>query len=416
MSDPSASTGAPLSASTPVAAKKPRNWSILLGAAFIMATSAIGPGFLTQTTVFTEKFAANFAFAILASILIDIAAQLNVWRIITMSGKRGQDIANSVLPGLGYFVAFLIVLGGLAFNIGNIAGCGLGFNVLFGTSEQLGAVISAVVGIGIFASKEAGLAMDKVAKLLGALMILLTVYVMFASNPPVGQAVVRSVFPENYGILMLPMITLIGGTVGGYITFAGGHRLLDAGLTGIEHLPDVNRASVTGILITGVMRAILFLAALGVVAGGAKLAASNPPASVFQIAAGNIGYKFFGIVLWSAAITSVVGAAYTSVSFLRSFSKTIDQYNKYAIMVFIAFSTLVFITVGKPIKVLILAGSLNGLILPVTLGVMLAAAYRKSIVGEYKHPRWLFVLGLIVVAITAYAGLSSLKDMAKLWN
>src|SRR4051812_6843966 len=95
------------------------NWSVLLGAAFIMATSAIGPGFLTQTAVFTEKFRADFAFAILASIIIDIGAQMNVWRVITMSKMRGQDVANQVLPGLGHFIAFLIVLGGLAFNIGN---------------------------------------------------------------------------------------------------------------------------------------------------------------------------------------------------------------------------------------------------------------------------------------------------------
>jgi Mn2+/Fe2+ NRAMP family transporter len=35
-------------------------WSVLLGAAFIMATSAISPGFLTQTATFTERFMANF--------------------------------------------------------------------------------------------------------------------------------------------------------------------------------------------------------------------------------------------------------------------------------------------------------------------------------------------------------------------
>ena len=38
---------------------------------------------------------------------------------------RGQDIANKVLPGLGYIVAFLISLGGLAFNIGNIGGASI---------------------------------------------------------------------------------------------------------------------------------------------------------------------------------------------------------------------------------------------------------------------------------------------------
>ena len=392
------------------------NWSVLLGAAFIMATSAIGPGFLTQTTVFTEKFGADFAFAILASIIIDIGAQMNVWRVITMSRMRGQDVANKVFPGLGHFVALLIVMGGLAFNIGNIAGCGMAFNVLFGMTEQTGAIISCFVALAIFASKEAGIAMDMVAKALGGLMILLTTYVMFASNPPVAAAAVKSVFPADYGALMLPMITLVGGTVGGYITFAGGHRLLDAGIVGHENLKEVNKSAVTGILVTGVMRVILFLAVLGVVSTGAALAKNNPPASVFQIAAGSMGYKFFGIVLWAAAITSVVGAAYTSVSFLRSTFKAVDKYNSYFIMLFIVISTIVFVFVGRPVTILVIVGSLNGLILPITLGVMLMAARNKKIVGDYEHPTWLLVFGILAVVVSAYAGATSLQGIAGLWK
>jgi Mn2+/Fe2+ NRAMP family transporter len=42
--------------------------STILGAAFLMATSAVGPGFLTQTTVFTKQLAASFGFVILLSI------------------------------------------------------------------------------------------------------------------------------------------------------------------------------------------------------------------------------------------------------------------------------------------------------------------------------------------------------------
>ena len=392
------------------------NWSVLLGAAFIMATSAVGPGFLTQTAVFTEKFAANFAFAILASIVIDIGAQMNVWRVITMSRMRGQDIANKVLPGLGHLIALLIVAGGLAFNIGNVGGAGMAVNVLFGISVETGAIISGVIAIGIFASKEAGLAMDRVAKILGGLMILLATYVMFSSNPPVGEAIVKSIFPNDYAALMLPTITLVGGTVGGYITFAGGHRLLDAGVTGHENLPRVNRAAVTGILITGVMRVVIFLAALGVVAAGLKLDQTNPPASVFRHAAGNLGYKFFGLVLWAAAITSIVGAAYTSVSFLRSMSAAVERYNTYVIMLFIAFSTIVFVVFGRPVQTLVLVGALNGLILPLTLGVMLVAAKSKKIVGDYAHPMWLQIFGILAAATAAWTGWISLQGIANLWK
>ena len=90
--------------------KKGFDFSVLMGAAFLMATSSIGPGFLTQTTVFTEQLLASFGFVILTSIILDIGSQLNVWRVIGISGKRGQDVANMVLPGLGYVVAALIVM------------------------------------------------------------------------------------------------------------------------------------------------------------------------------------------------------------------------------------------------------------------------------------------------------------------
>jgi Mn2+/Fe2+ NRAMP family transporter len=54
-----------------------------------------------------------------------------------VSENRAQDIANKIFPGLGFFLAFLIASGGLIFNIGNIAGCGLGVNVLDGRGSEI---------------------------------------------------------------------------------------------------------------------------------------------------------------------------------------------------------------------------------------------------------------------------------------
>lgn len=389
--------------------------SVLLGAAFLMATSSIGPGFLTQTTVFTQQLAASFGFVILITIILDIGAQLNVWRVIGISGKRGQDVANMVLPGLGYFVALLIVMGGLGFNIGNIAGAGMGFNVLFGIDTVTGAVISAIVAISIFIVKEAGRIMDKFTQAAGLVMIVLTLYVAVSSAPPVGEAVLNTFAPDT--IDPMTIVTIVGGTVGGYITFSGGHRLIDAGITGKDALPQISRSAVTGICLTGVMRVLLFLATLGVISAGMQLDSSNPPASVFQLATGNVGYKVFGVVMWAAAISSVVGAAYTSVSFIRTFNKWIDANYRWFVIAFIVFSTFVFAVVGQPVKTLILVGTLNGLILPVTLLVMLVAAHRKSIVGDYKHPVWMTIFGAIVVAMTAYmGGLTLMNQLPKLFQ
>ena len=391
------------------------NWTLLLGAAFLMATSAIGPGFLTQTTVFTQSLAASFGFVILVSIILDIFAQTNVWRIIAVSEKRGQEIANLVFPGLGYVIAFLVVLGGLAFNIGNIGGAGLGLQVLFGITPQTGAIISAAIAVLIFVIKEAGKAMDRFTLIAGFVMILLVVYVAITTGPPVGEAVTKTIMPDNIDILAI--VTLVGGTVGGYITFAGGHRLLDAGVKGRAAIPEVTKSSVSGILITSVMRIALFLAVLGVVSKGMQINPDNPPASVFQHAAGNVGYKIFGLVMWSAAITSVIGAAYTSVSFFKTFSPKIEKNSRGIIIVFIIVSTLCFVTIGKPVNLLVLAGALNGLILPIALGSLLIGAHKKNVIGDYRHPIWLTIPGILVVIVMAImGGYTLINEIPKLWG
>ncbi|MBX7171916.1 MAG: divalent metal cation transporter [Pyrinomonadaceae bacterium] len=393
---------------------KPKSYtSELLGAAFLMATSAVGPGFLNNTTVFTQKLLASFGFVILLSVILDIFAQLNIWRIITISGKRAQDVANETFSGTGHFLAVLIGIGGLAFNIGNIAGCGLGLNVITGWDLSFCVMISAIFSIGIFLFKEAGKAMDAFTKILGFIMIALIIYVCYVSNPPLGEAATRTFAPLQ--IDALATVALVGGTVGGYITFAGAHRLLDAGISGKEHIPQINRGATTGILITALIRFLLFLASLGVIVAGAQIDTKNPSASVFQNAAGEIGYKIFGVVMFCAAITSVVGAAYTSVSFLRSLNSKIEQYQRFVIVGFIVFSTLIFLLVGQPVKVLVVAGILNGFILPIALGLILLASNREKIVGDYKHPVWMQICGWVVVLVMAGLSIYTLiNDFGKI--
>ena len=375
------------------------NRSVLLGAAFLMATSAIGPGFLTQTATFTQTLLASFGFVILLSILLDIGAQLNIWRIIAVSEQRAQDIANKVLPGAGYLLALLIVMGGLAFNIGNVGGAGLGLNILTGLSPETGAIISGLIAIGIFLFREAGKVMDRFAQIMGFIMIALTVYVAFKASPPLGEAALRTFVPLELDAIAI--VTLVGGTVGGYITFAGAHRLLDAGIKGKAALPEVSKSSISAILIASVMRVVLFLAVLGVVSQGVTLDPKNPASTPFEYVAGNIGLLIFGVVIWAASITSVIGAAYTSVSFITGFSPAIARHRNWWVIGFIAVSTAVLATVGRPAQILVLVGTLNGLILPISLGLILLAAYKTNIVGDYKHPLWMTVAGLIVVVLMA---------------
>lgn len=388
---------------------KQRNTSALIGAALLMATSAIGPGFLTQTTIFTKSLGASFGFVILVSILIDIGVQLNIWRVIAVSEMRAQDIANKLLPGLGGFISLLIILGGLAFNIGNVAGAGLGLEALFGVNVMTGACISALIAIAVFINKQIGKAMDRFTQLMGAIMILAFIYITLISSPPLGEAVLRTVAPAK--IDFVSIITLVGGTVGGYITFAGGHRLIDAGVKGFDALPTVNKSAVMGISVASLVRVCLFLAALGVLSQGLLIEDGNPTASVFRLAAGNFGYRLFGLVMFAASITSIIGSAYTSVSFIKTFSTRIAKNENWIIIGFILISTLIFVSVGKPVQLLIFAGAVNGIILPVSLTLMLIAAYKPAIVGVYKQPIILTLIGATIVILMAFMSLRVILDL-----
>lgn len=383
--------------------------SPIVAAAFLMATSAIGPGFLTQTAVFTNTLLASFGFVILISIILDIGAQLNIWKILGVSGLRAQELANKVVPGAGYLLTTLIVIGGLAFNTGNLAGAGLGLNVITGIPTETGAIISGAIALFIFVNKNSLKWMDLFAKGLGIVMIVLTCYVVFASNPPIGEAIKKSIVPDK--IDLMAIITLVGGTVGGYISFAGAHRLLDAGMTGLENTKEVSRSAVSAILITSVMRILLFLAVLGIVSKGISLDSSNPAASVFEKAAGKIGYLIFGVVMWSAAITSVVGSAYTSISFFRSFNKNFEKNEKPMLIGFVLVALAVFLIIGKPVKILVVVGALNGFILPIALTLVLLGSMNKKIVGEYKHPMWLKWFGILVILATLYLSIATIAKL-----
>jgi len=407
--------------------------SVLFGAAFLMATSAIGPGFLTQTSTFTAQHGAALALVIVLVILMDITAQMNIWSVVSVSGMRAQDVANKLLPGLGVIIAILVAIGGLAFNVGNVGGVALGFNAMLGLDQKIGAIIAGCLGILIFVNKNAKTIMDKVATVLAAVILLTVLVVAVKSQPPMGEVVkglgsFDKLLNTETG-MFTALTTILGGSCGGYIAFSGAHRLLDAGISGPENVGHVRRSVVQGCGTSGLVRILLFLAVLGTCTVGTTWVAENaqiitdaakggnPAAEAFRLAAGDLGYRLFGLCLFSAGVSSVVGAAFTSVSFLKTLHPVIAKYERQCVIGFIAFSTLMMVIVGNAAQLLIVAGAFNGLILPITLGVMLIASRSKRIVGEnYNHPIWMIIPGIVVVAIALYSGVQSVPNIVNLFK
>lgn len=402
--------------------------SVLAGAAFLMATSAIGPGFLTQSSTFTAQYGAPLIMILVLATLMDITAQMNIWSVVSASGMRAQDIANKFLPGLGMGLAVLIAIGGLAFNVGNVGGVAMGLQAMIGLNEKIGAVVAGCLGVLIFSNKNAKTIMDKVTIVLAIVILAAVLVVAVRSEPPLGAVAAGMVQFKKVPNMLIALTTLLGGSCGGYIAFSGAHRLLDAGVCGSEQVTYARRSVLQGCGASALVRIFLFLAVLGTCMSGSVwneanagriLAAANggnPTAEVFLLAAGELGYRLFGLCLFAAGVSSVVGAAFTSVSFLKTLHPVILKYERQFVIGFIVFSTLMMVFVGNAAKLLIIAGALNGLILPVSLGVMLLASSRKEIVGtDYRHPKWMILAGIVVVCVSLVSGVKAVPGIVELF-
>jgi len=387
--------------------KKASNLGVLIGSAFILATSSVGPAFLTQTAKFTGEYRESFGFAILIAIAFSWIAQLNFSRIIGVTNLRGQEIANKIKPGLGSVLGIVIAFGGFIFNIGNLAGVSLGISSIFGLDVKTSAAIAGIIGILIFSSKHIGKVMDFSATAMGAIIIILLVLVAIKVNPPVATAIKGTIMPKSFPVFAI--LTLIGGTVGGFIPFSGAHRLIDANVTGIENLPEINKSVNLGMIASGLVRVLMFLATLGVVLQGHTISPTNPAASPFEIVLGTHGLRIFGVVFACASLTSVIGNSFTSISFLKNFG-LVKNNEKICIVSFIVLSTILCIIVGQPALLLVLVGTINAFILPFSLTIMFIAIRKKEIVGDYVHSKLLTYLGYIVIIVTLIFALITLYN------
>lgn len=378
----------------------------LFAAATIMATSAIGPGFLTQTTVFTEKLLYNLGFVIVLSIVIDIIAQVTIWKTLTFANTSIQKLANTLVRGLGPAIIIFIAFGGLVFNIGNLAGTGMGMNAMFDIPQFMGTLISAIIVGVLFYRNNILPKLDIFMRIMAIAMIALLVVMVLKADVDMFKALKFTFAPDKIDVKAT--ITLVGGTVGGYITFAGAQRLLDAGVVGKENQKQVEKSAYVGILFTGFFRYFLFIGVLSVVLMGTLLKPNNPVETVFVSYFGPLGKMLFGLMIWAASITSVVGATYTSLAFLKDLSATFVSHKKQWALGFVAVSLLINFIFGRPVNLLIFAGYLKAFILPVGLVVVLLSLRKTNAFKGIVISPLLEIAAWAIVGLLMYFTVASL--------
>lgn len=386
----------------------------MLGAAFLMAASAVGPGFLIQTSRFSAEGGLPFLYVVLFVTAADIVTKANIWSIVGATGLSGPMIADRVQKGLGTALTAAVAIGGLAFNVGNLGGIALGLSAAVGLSERIGALLGGLLAAGLFCLHGAKRVIDRLAVVLSAVIACGVLAVAIQSKPPVLAAVTSLPKPETLGSLFFPMLTLLGGACGGYIPFSGAHRLLES-----KHADPkaFRRTAVLGASVSGLIRLLLFFCVIGVCYAGKTLladnaaaiaASSNPAAQTFYLAAGEWGRRIFGVTLTAAGLACTIGAAYTSVSFLKTLHPFIERHDRLFILGMIAVSAAILLIFGNATRFAVLSGTVNGFVLPASLCCILLASRRSDIVGAYRHPLPLLIAGWLIAALAAVLAVRSL--------
>ena len=86
-------------------------------------------------------------------------------------------------------------------------------------------------------------------------------------------------------------------------------------------------------------------------------------------------------------------------------------------VIFIAVCTVIFVIINSaPQKLLIFAGAINGLILPIGFALVMWVAWRrKDLLQGYKYPKWLLILGCLAWLLTIFIGLRAVSGITAIW-
>lgn len=390
----------------------------VLGAAFLTATTSVGPGYLNNTVLYTEQFMGAMFLIVIVTGFFDIVAHQFVWPIVCHSGKRIPDLFNELRPGLGNVLVIVLFFVAFLGNMGNMGGIAMSIYMVTGIDIKICTLIAGVIALLIFFAKNIYAAIDKASIYLGALMILLCVYIMFRCQPPVTQ-MFSNLSDADYPAMVSPIIALVGGSAGAYLTLTGSHRLLDAGLTGPENRTLVRKSALIGSLVGLCMRTMLFLAAFGVLAAGNVITDRTAPAAeIFGLGAGVIGSYMFAVVLFAASVTSAIGNSYTAVSMLKTLKPVFEEpkVEKRCLIAYIIVADIVMAFVGQPSTFLIVSGVINGFVLPAILIVMFLISRRPKIIGEGFHcPIYLKVFNAISMVFLSYAAIMAIPRLFDLF-
>lgn len=385
-------------------------WLLTLGPGIITAALVFGPSKITITT----KLGAVYGYSLLWIVVVatffmiiftNMGARIGLAcknsLLTTIREEWGRKI--SIVTGIGIFLV------STSFQAGNSIGVGIAIAEASGTSPTLWVIVFNLAGIGLLFFRGFYKTLERLMILLVGVMLFSFLTTLFFAKPDITHVLkgfVPSIPMGSEGLIiafMASCFSIVGAFYQSYLVQE--RKKINPNIG-----EETRNSSTTGILILGIMSAIVLICAAAVLnPQGIQVTSASEMAKALEPIFGNYAADLFLIGLFGASFSSLIGNATLggtllsdSMGFGSHLSTKITRGLIGLVMVCGAVIAILFGTL--PLKLIVFAQSITIFLVPFIGIAMYSIANKVSIMGKLKNSAAIKVfgaLGLIVIIILA---------------
>ncbi len=406
-----------------------RSWKFRL----LLFFAVVGPGFITANVdndsggIFTYSAAgAQFGYTLLWTMIpITIALIIVQEMCARMGAVTGKGLSDLIREEFGLRITFLMMLGILITNFGNVVTEFIGIvgsMGLFGVSKYISVPICAVI-VWLIAVKGQYKSVEKVF-LAASFFYFTYIFAGVLSKPAWIEAMKATLKPPPLAALrqspyLYMVIGVVGTTIAPWMQFYLQSSIVEKGVTRRQY--KTSRLDViVGCIFTDIVAWFIIVACAATLYlhGIRDIRDAADAAQALRPLAGDWAYILFALGLFNASLFAAsilpLSTAYTVCEGLglesgveRKFSEAPAFYWLYTVLI-VAGGAVVLIPGLPLIKVAVFSQVVNGAVLPFVLIFMLLLINKKELMGEFVNKRtfniiaWattVIMIGLTVVYV-----------------
>ncbi|SHJ76867.1 NRAMP (natural resistance-associated macrophage protein) metal ion transporters [Dethiosulfatibacter aminovorans DSM 17477] len=400
-----------------------KNYTLLdyvrnLGPGAVVCATIIGPGTITTCTLAGVQFQYSLGWAVIFSIVTAIILQMFSSKVGIVSGKGLAEVIYETYKGtkLQYIFAALVIMaigvGNSAFQSGNMIGAVLGVNAIFYLEPwKWGLILALIVFTLLWSGKY--VVIEKVMTAMVFLMVITFILTAIAVKPDLGL-ILKGFIPGIPDGGMLVTMSLIGTTVIPHLLFM--HSSMSSSKWSSRNknnaIKESNFDTSFNMVMGGIITICVIITGAAMFGVGVTISSGLDMAKQLEPLVGSWARYIFGIGLFSAGITSSLAAPMSAgyaICGIMNWSTDLKSKKFRIIWIIVLLAGFIATASGyKPVQVILVAQTFNGIILPISVIMLMMAVNNKKILGDYTNKTSMNIIGIMVTLITIMLGAKTL--------